>query len=116
MTKEEILAKSRNENKGADLAELEIARRSRSIAGAAALLLGTVLNLIGTFYTDYRFHELWAIFFMYAGTQGAIDCIHSLKHGNRKRARGTGLYGVIMLIAAAASVVMFLSALKAGEI
>lgn len=115
MTKEEILAKSRNENKGFDLVEMELARKVRAIAGSAVLILCVVLINIGAqYHTQYRFPELWAVFFAYMGTQSITDCLLSLRRGRRLRAVVTGVFGLVMLITAGAAVMQFIAALKAG--
>ena len=49
MTKEEILARSRDENKNSDEREQQITNRARAISGAIGLTLCMLLNLINTY-------------------------------------------------------------------
>ena len=59
MDKNEILERSRKENQGADLVELEVGRKSRGIAGAVTLTICAVLNLISTFAFDQPMPLFW---------------------------------------------------------
>lgn len=115
MTREEILAKSRNENKGADLAEIQANRRAQGIAGAVVVFACAILNLIGMHYTDYRFPELWALTFLYGGTQGIINWHYARKSGSGK-ALLWALFGIFLLICSGMNIVQFMQALKAGLI
>lgn len=49
MTREEILAKSRKENKNMDEREQRISNRARAISGAIGLTLCMLLNLVNTY-------------------------------------------------------------------
>ena len=49
MTKEEILARSRDENKNSDEREQQITNRARAISGAIGLPLCMLLNLINAY-------------------------------------------------------------------
>lgn len=115
MKKEEILEKSRQENKGADLVVAESNRKAQGIAGAVSIFLGATLNLAASAYTDYRFPELWAMFFTYAGTQGAVNALSAVRHGKKDAALLWGGYALFMLFCAGMNVVQFFQALKAGR-
>ena len=115
MKREEILAKSRKENKGADLAEFEANRRAQGIAGAVVIFVCATLNLIGMHYTDYRFPELWALTFLYGGTQGVINWWYARKQGSDKAVMWA-LFGVFLLFCSGKAVFDFIAALKAGQL
>ncbi len=80
MTKEEILDRARKENKGADLAELEVANKSKSIAGAVAMVLGAAVNIIYTFLTGKGNQLFWVMFFGYNAAQCIVMGILYRKH------------------------------------
>lgn len=114
MNKEEILAKSRQENKGADLVTLEDNYNSNGIAGSAALLLSLILNGISIFQYHRALPELWAVFFCYQGAQGIAHSFLLRKHGRKSAALGWLAYGVVMLAATAFAVFHALRLWKAG--
>ena len=97
MTKEQILEKSRNENKGADLATLDAQRKSMMIAGSAALTLGALMNFICQIKYDQSSPIFWVMFFGYSAAQGISYFILSLRRtGSLKWVYIA--YGVFMLI------------------
>lgn len=105
MTKDEILAKSRKENKGIDLVQIEIQSKSRGIAGAAALMLGAAINLIGTVAFDRYFPEFWIMFFGYTAAQGISEFVLCCRNGRRKSGIAGLAYGIFMLSMTAVAVI-----------
>ena len=83
MDKNEILERSRKENQGADLVELEVGRKSSGIAGAASLCIGAVLNLISTCFFDTPMHLFWVMFFSYSAAQGISRLILDKRRGRK---------------------------------
>lgn len=105
MNKDEILEKSRKENKGGDLVQMEIQSKSRGMAGAAAMLLGATINLIGTVAFDRYFPEFWVMFFGYTAAQGIAEYVLCCRRGRRKSGIVALAYGIFMLSMTAAAVI-----------
>ncbi|MBR3045916.1 MAG: hypothetical protein IKI45_15715 [Oscillospiraceae bacterium] len=99
MNKEEILAKSRKENKGADLVALEADSHSGKFAGAAAILLGAILNGIAMIRYNRALPEFLAIFFCYQAAQGLARGLLLLVGGRKAAGLGWLAYGFVMLAA-----------------
>lgn len=104
MNKEEILAKSRDENKGADLVELEVTSRSRGVAGAAALFIGAVVNLITTFVFDETYQIFWVMFFGYSAAQGISNFVLAKRRGLTPGHTNWLAFGIFMSILTAFAV------------
>ncbi len=68
MKKEEILEKSRLENKNKDIAELEAINKASSIAIYAGLLVCCVINVISVFFYESMNFVSWAILCSILGT------------------------------------------------
>ena len=96
MTKDEILAKARKENKGADIVELEVQNKARGIAGAGMLLIGASMNLISSLVYDRSCRLFPIMFCSYAAIQGLTQFMLGKRRGSTKL---TGLwlfYGLLM--------------------
>ena len=104
MDKNEILERSRKENQGADLVELEVGRKSSGIAGAVTLMICAVLNLISTFFFDQPMPLFWVMFFSYSAAQGISRVILDKRRG-RKTAAIWAFYAVFMALAAILAIV-----------
>lgn len=63
MDKDEILAKSRAENKNKDIAELEVICQASKISGRAGLLICCVIAILEAIFTGRPSMSTWAIFF-----------------------------------------------------
>lgn len=115
MDKNEILERSRKENQGADLVELEVGRKSSGIAGAASLCIGAVLNLISTFFFDTPMHLFWVMFFSYSAAQGISRLILDKRRG--RKTQGIWIfYGFFMAAAAILAIVRLFRFLKEGSV
>ena len=110
MTKDEILAKSRLENKGKDIVDLEIQSKSRGIAGAAALTLGAILNIRG------NFPIFWVMFFCYAAVLGFSNYILGRKRGNASKGVVWLLYALLMTFMTVLAVIRLFGVMKAGTV
>lgn len=109
MNKEEILARSRRDNQGKDIVDLEIQSKSRGIAGAAAMVLGAVLNIRGSFPIFY------AILFSYFAAFGFSNFILGKKLGRKKNIIWL-FYGIAMIGMTVCALIRAFSALKAGTV
>lgn len=109
MNKEEILARSRRENQGRDMVDLEIQSKSRGLAGAAAMVLGAVLNIRGSFPFFY------AILFCYFAAFGFSNFILGKKRGRKKNIIWL-FYGIAMIGMTFCALIRAFSALKAGNV
>lgn len=72
MNKEEILKKSRNENKNKDLAELELLRHAGNIAGRVGACFCVLLSVIALHVSGILIYSPWIIYFSILGTHSAI--------------------------------------------
>lgn len=98
MNKEEILAKSREENKNIDLAELEIIGNSEQLAGAIASILCFALYLVETIITGNDNYSLWGVFSTYI----AADSIYK---GIKMKKKFSVIFGVVWAGVAIVSIV-----------
>lgn len=98
MTREEILEKSRKENKGADLVELQVATLAGRIAGSAALLLGAIINVIYTIWFDQHCTIFWVMFFGYNAAQGIVMGLLYLRHERKAKGWGYLAYGIVFAL------------------
>ena len=96
MNKEEILAKARKENKGADIVDLEVQSKARGIAGAGMLLLGAMLNLIGLLKFNQSCSLFPVMFCSYAAIQGITQFILGKRRGSTKLGAMWLVYGLLM--------------------
>lgn len=109
MTKEEILAKARRENKGKDIVDLEIQSKSQSIAGATAMVIGAVLNIRGSFPI------FWVMFFCYSSVFGFSNMILGVKCGRNKGFVIWLIYGLIMLVMTVLAIIRLFTEVKTGK-
>ena len=117
MTKEEILEKSRQENKGADLVTLDISNKSRGIAGAGTLVLGAVIHCIVTFLYDIDFTIFWVIFFGYSSIQGISYFILTRIKGKVRMQDWLWLaYGLFMLCFTVIAICKLFAELQSGGV
>ena len=82
MTREEILEKSRKENKDMDEREMSINIKSRSSAGAVCLLLGCMIAIVNLWADgpDVVNNVLGAVYFCYFSvTHGMLARFHHKK-------------------------------------
>lgn len=68
MKKEDILEKSRKENKNKDIAELEVIYRASNIAGRVGMLVCCVIVVLEIIFTGQPNLSSWAIYFSILGT------------------------------------------------
>lgn len=93
MNKEEILAKSREENKNIDLVELEVMNKSKLLAGSISGNLCFILFLAQLLNTGNGNYALLAILTSYI----AVNSIHK---GIKLKRRSSVIFGVIFAAAA----------------
>lgn len=72
MNKEDILAKSRKENKSQDLAEMELDNQAWNLAGRVGVVLCSLLSAFYYFYAKQFSEGPWAIYFCMLGTRAAF--------------------------------------------
>ena len=117
MKKEEILAKSRRENKGRDIVELEVENEARGFAGASAMLIGTAVYFAARHLYDYRLPGFWVIFCGYFGVWGITRFLLGRRRGLSGRKRILWLfYGLLMLLLTANEIIVLFEMLKAGKL
>ncbi|MDE6149077.1 MAG: hypothetical protein K2F81_03150 [Ruminococcus sp.] len=75
MTKEEILEKSRKENKNKDICEIEAINQSSATAIRIGLLLCCLISTIEVVFTDTIHCGTWTVFFGMTGTLFLIKYI-----------------------------------------
>ena len=100
MNKEEILAKSRQENKNRDIAEIENGKSASKFASITSAIFSGVLFLLEKFITGHTNNCLWA---MLAFMNCMIYSYKVVKFDNRKMLPAAVLWGfttVIVLILA----------------
>ncbi len=68
MQKEEILKKSRNENKNKDFVDLEISAQAGNIAGRVGACVCCLISLVFYWVTDTLLLSPWIIYFSILGT------------------------------------------------
>ena len=114
MTKEDILAKARKENKGADVVMLEANAKANGIAGAASMLIGAVLILLSQRFCDRDVPEFWAMFFMYWGVHGVAKSVLLRKRGCQKQSWVWLIYGAVMTVMVVLAIIRTVNFWKAG--
>ena len=116
MNKDEILEKARGENKGKDLAALEVQSKAHGIAGAGVLLLCATVNLIASFvFEEHRANYFQIAFCSYNAIFGIVRYIA----GKRRRIVSDWsalwlVYGLLMTDFAVEMVYFLFRDLKAG--
>lgn len=115
MNKEEILAKARTENKGKDIAELEVQSKAHGIAGAAVLLLCATVELVASLY-GYRSSQFFRIMFCsYNAIFGIVRYIAGKRHGaSQEKGSLWLLFGLLMTGFTVAFLCFLFHDLKAG--
>ena len=68
MNKEEILAKSRQENKGTDEMELTVLAKAGKLAAQIGMLVCCAVAVLQVAFTDSISYESWMIYFSILGT------------------------------------------------
>ena len=114
MTKEDILAKARKENKGADIVTMEAQTKANSIAGAATLLIGAVLYMIESMRYDRELPEFWAVYFVYWAVYGFSKFLLLRRRGVKKQSWLWLAYGVFMLFMTILALIKTFQKLRAG--
>lgn len=100
MNKEEILAMSRNENKGKDIEKLEAESKARSVASYAASLYALVM-----FVTEYYVlgkginFSLWAVIVVIAAAEQAYMYIRLRKKKHLVEAILCGILAIALTVA-----------------
>ena len=75
MEKEEILKKSRNENKNKDFVDLEISAQAGNIAGRVGACVSCLISLVFYWVTDTLLLSPWIIYFSILGTHYLVKFI-----------------------------------------
>ena len=116
MNKEEILAKARKENKGKDIAGLEVQSKAHGIAGAGVLLLCATVNLIASFMFEGRRGTFFQIMFCcYNAIFGIVRYIAGKRRGVVSDWSAVWLmFGLLMTGFAAEMIYVLFRDLKAG--
>lgn len=89
MNKEEILAKSREENKNRDMVEYEILKRAGSIATRVGLLLCCLTAVLEVIFTEKVSFGSWFIFF---GMLSTLFLVKFIKLHRKHELLVTALY------------------------
>lgn len=116
MNKDDILARARKENKGKDIAELEVQSKAHGIAGAAVLLLCATVELIAAImYEGHRGMFFRIMFCIYNAIFGIVRYIAGKRRGVVSE-WGTVwlLYGLLMTGFTVAFLCFLFHDLKAG--
>ena len=116
MNKEEILAKAREENKGADIAEVAVQSRARAFAGTGMLIIGALLNLICNNLFRQRYPEFWVMFFGYFAVHEIVHFILGRKKTHTALNIGYLLYGLFMSAMTVLAVIEMFRKLNAGTV
>ncbi|MBP0989028.1 MAG: hypothetical protein J6S92_12230 [Oscillospiraceae bacterium] len=114
MTKEDILAKARKENKGADVVMLEANAKANGIAGAASMLIGAVLILLSQRFCDREVPEIWVMIFTYWASHGLSKFILLRKRGCQKQSWVWLIYGAVMTVMVVLAIIRTVNFWKAG--
>jgi hypothetical protein len=68
MNKEDILNRSRKENKNKDIAELEVIYQASNIAGRVGMLVCCIIAILEVIFTEGANLSTWAIYFSILAT------------------------------------------------
>ncbi len=98
MNKEEILAKSRQENKEKDLYEVEIAKKSSEIAAIAGVIVCGVLYATEIIVCGSKNNSLWSII-------AAMICVNNLYQGIKFKRKSRLALGIVWALITVASLV-----------
>ncbi len=118
MNKDDILARARKENKGKDIAELEVQSKAHGIAGAAVLLLCASVELIAAImYEDYSGVFFRIMFCIYNAIFGIVRYIAGKRNGASQETGSLWLvFGLLMTGFTVAFLCFLFRDLKAGAI
>ena len=116
MNKEDILAKARKENQGADIAEVEVQSRVRVFAGYGMLLIGTFVNLYCQLKFRRSFPEFWVMFFGYFAVHGIVHFLLGRKQTNTAMNIVYLLYGLFMAVMTVLAVIQMFRKIMAGTV
>ena len=115
MNKEDILEKARKENKGKDIAGLEVQSKAHGIAGAGMLLLCATVNLIASLMFDCRGTFFQIMFCCYNAIFGIVRYIAGKRRGVVLDWNAVWLmFGLLMTGFAAEMIYVLFRDLKAG--
>ncbi len=114
MNKDEILFKARVENKGADIVALEAEAKAKGVAGAAAMIIGALLNMIAVIKYDRETPGFYAVFFGYWAVFGISKFILLRKRGAGNQSWTWIAYGIIMAVMTVLAVMKTIALWKAG--
>ena len=115
MNKEEILERSRKENKGKDIADLEIQSKAKGLAGCITLLAGAVMNLIGDIVFDRSLPEFYVMFFCYWAVMGIVQFVLNKKNGQNSRGGLWLAYGLFMTVMTVMALIRLYHGLMTGD-
>lgn len=96
MEKEDILARSRRENKNRDLAEQEVQRLAAAVSGSVGALVCCLVSVAAHLILDEYLYSPWAIYFSIMGTQWVVRYV-------RLKRRSDLVVAILMLAASACS-------------
>ena len=116
MNKEEILAKAREENKGADIAEVAVQSRARAFAGTGMLIIGALLNCYCQTQLRRSFPEFWVMFFGYFAVHGIVHFVLGRKKTDAAENIVYLLYGLFMTVMTVLAVIRFFLLRTAGTV
>ena len=116
MNREEILAKAREENKGADIAEIETQSRARAFAGIGMLIIGALVNLYCQMQFSRSFPVFWVMFFGYSAAHDLIHYILSRKNQHSVQNTVHLVYGLFMAVMTVLAVIETFRKLMNGTV
>ena len=114
MNKEEILSKARVENKGADIVALEAEAKGKGVAGAAAMIIGAMLNLISLFKYHHEMPGFYAVFFGYWAAFGISEFFLLRKRGAKLQGWLWLACGIFMAVMTVLAIMKTIELWKAG--
>ena len=99
MNKEEILAKSRQENQDRDIAEIENSKSAAKFALISAVIYAGIIFLIEALITDHMNYSLWSVLAFVNFTISICKAVKfkSVRHRPAAILWGTTTFIVIML-------------------
>ncbi len=100
MDRDEILKKSRQENRNRDLEELEIQRRATSVGMLVGVFLCGLVEILGAVFDSGPMMELWFVFFGVLGTVFAVKF-------SKLRKRHELVLSIVYYLFAAADLALF---------
>lgn len=95
MNKEDILAKSRRDNRNRDLAEQEVHRQASALAGSVGAFVCCVLTVVSHLILGDFLLSPWVIYFSIAGTLFVVRYVKLKRRSDLAVAVTTLLAGVL---------------------